>query len=167
VFDETNSVSLPNIFYNETRMNTITQGAKIMRNLVYPTLMIITAAALSSCNNAAPANTFAGSYTGTFTVSTGSDNGEVSLTVANDGGISGTITLTSVTTTPKPQAPVAGTIQNDGTLNATYKYSGDANPTFTLKGNMTLKNKVAIGTLNASTPTLADAGKVTLNLTQK
>ena len=137
-----------------------------MRSLLFVAAPLLTAALLSSCSNPPPANTFAGNYAGTFAVVNANDKGDLSLAVSGDGSLSGTITLTSASATPKPTTSVSGTIQNDGTLVANYKYPG-AFPTATLKGTVTLTAGMVAGTLNVSIPDLADAGKVTLNLTKK
>ena len=123
-------------------------------------------ALLSSCGNPPAVNTFTGNYAGTFAVVNTNDRGDLSLAVSGDGSLSGIITLTSASATPKPTTSVSGTIQNDGTLVASYKYPG-AFPIATLKGNVTLAAGTVTGTLNVSIPDLADAGKVTLNLTKK
>lgn len=137
-----------------------------MRSLLFVAAPLLTAALLSSCSNPPPANAFAGNYAGTFAVVNTNDKGDLSLAVSGDGSLSGTITLTSASATPKPTTSVSGTIQNDGTLVANYKYPG-AFPTATLKGTVTLTAGMVAGTLNVSIPDLADAGKVTLNLTKK
>jgi hypothetical protein len=149
-------------------MNTSTQGAKIMRNLVYPTLMIIAAAALSSCSNppAAVVNPFVGSYTGTFLVTTGNqDAGTLAVTVANDGSLSGTITLT--TRLNNPSTSVSGSILSDGNTTVNYKYSGGTFEAVTLKGKLSIDNKKVSGELGINTATVADGGKAKIDLIQK
>jgi len=128
---------------------------------------ILTAALLSSCGNPAPANTFAGNYTGTFAVVGASDNGTLSLNVLGDGNLSGTITLTSSSATTKPNSPVTGKIENDSTLNANYKYPGDEFLPGILKGNVTLTGSTATGTLDVTSPGKTNVNKVTVNLTRK
>ena len=137
-----------------------------MRSLLFAA-PILTAALLSSCGNPAPANTFAGNYTGTFAVVTAPDNGTLTLSVSGDGNLSGTITLTSSSAVTKPSSPVTGKIENDGTLNANYQYTGGTFPVVTLKGTVTLVGTTATGTLNVTTPGVTDPNKVTVNLTRK
>ncbi len=137
-----------------------------MRSLLFAA-PILTAALLSSCGNPAPANTFVGNYTGTFTVVGAPDNGTLSLNVLGDGNLSGTITLTSSSTPPKPTSSVSGTIANDGTLNATYQYGGGTFPVVTLKGTVTLNGSIATGTLNVTAPGVTGANQVMVNLTRK
>jgi hypothetical protein len=138
-----------------------------MRSLLLVAAPILTAALLSSCGNPPVANTFSGDYTGTFTASVSSFNGTLALSVKSDGAVSGTIVLTSSSEATKPTTSVSGTIQNDGTLNATYKYSGDAFPLTTLSGKVTLTDKTVTGTLNVSTAAELNAEKLKINLTKK
>jgi len=137
-----------------------------MRSLLFAA-PILTAALLSSCGNPAPANTFAGNYSGTFAVMGAPDNGTLALNVLGDGSLSGTITLTSSSAATKPSSPVSGKIENDGTLNATYQYTGGTFPVVTLKGTVTLSGSAATSTLNVTAPGVTGANSVMVNLTRK
>jgi len=138
-----------------------------MRSALLFATPILTAALLSSCGNPPPANTFAGDYTGTFAAVVSPFNGTLDLSVKSDGAITGTIVLTSSSGTTKPSTSVSGTIGNDGTLNATYQYTGGTFPLTTLSGKVTLTDKTVTGTLNVSTPSESNAEKLKINLTKK
>ena len=138
-----------------------------MRSLLFVAAPLLTAALLSSCSNPPVANTFAGDYTGTFAADVSPFNGTLTLSVKGDGAVTGTIVLTSSSETVKPTTSVSGTIQNDGTLNATYKYSGDAFPLTSLSGKLILTDKTVTGTLNVSTAAQPNAEKLKINLTRK
>lgn len=137
-----------------------------MRTFPFSVLTILTAAALSSCNNPATSNPFMGSYTGSFLVTTGSqDAGTLAVSVASDGSLSGTITLT--TKVNNPSTSISGSISSDGTTTANYKYSDGTFEAVTLKGKLSITNKKVDGLLNISTATVSNGGQAKIDLTQK
>jgi len=75
-------------------------------------------------------NLFAGSHSGTFTISATGDNGTLNVTVANNGAVTGSIFDNALNQT----GTISGVLTNSGIWNATLTYPSG---TWTSTGNLT------------------------------
>lgn len=86
-------------------------------------------------------NPFAGTYTGTYSIPSASNNGTMAVTVTTGGAFTGTIRDVTLSM----DGTVSGTLSNSGSLDATVRFTGVADSSVT--GSLVLSGNNVTGNL--------------------
>lgn len=132
------------------------------------TVLLLSLVTFVSCNQTPPVSPFAGTWAGLFSVKIGNDApidpaGEITVIIANDGKLSGTIANPQ----SGPGSITSGTVNAQGTFAAKYFYDSDKSAILDLAGTVAITNSKLVGINLSNTDNGKEIAKVSFSLTKK